>query len=297
MKPAQLKIWLLLLTVQLLAGCSSLERTLKFPTQFEDLEIFPYDISTYKNSIHTFNAIDITDKIALRNQEQKISTIDIAIDETIQYDKEIRNTQERIYRQEILRRIIYSIPQNGPKINIWTIGSNQANYTLTKPNIPAIEYHSIEVRDFHQGIDSVAAAIIERNSPSALIIIKEFTTITTQDEYAVDRLRQKMRSLAGLTVDAAEKPWLGNRERLCVYSIGPSNKFSASKIDRVDECGFSITSDHLSQGRNTSHLMEQMIYTAPRDSDHDGIPDYIDRCNDTPPGKIVNADGCNLIDN
>ena len=32
----------------------------------------------------------------------------------------------------------------------------------------------------------------------------------------------------------------------------------------------------------------------PVDSDHDGVPDYRDLCPDTPPGAIVNADGCSI---
>jgi hypothetical protein len=32
----------------------------------------------------------------------------------------------------------------------------------------------------------------------------------------------------------------------------------------------------------------------PVDSDQDGVPDYRDPCPDTPPGSIVNADGCSI---
>ncbi len=35
---------------------------------------------------------------------------------------------------------------------------------------------------------------------------------------------------------------------------------------------------------------------APRDSDHDGVPDYLDKCPGTPPGTRVDAQGCRIIE-
>ena len=32
----------------------------------------------------------------------------------------------------------------------------------------------------------------------------------------------------------------------------------------------------------------------PLDTDGDGVPDYLDACPDTPPGEVVNADGCSI---
>ena len=44
-------------------------------------------------------------------------------------------------------------------------------------------------------------------------------------------------------------------------------------------------------------MIEEMIYSAPIDTDMDGIPDYKDQCKKTPARSIVNHEGCSLIQN
>ena len=170
-----------------LSGRSSLERTLVFPVQQEELEIQPYDTSTHKNSIHIFTPIDISEKIAARQQKKKITHIDIAIDETTAYPKQIRNTPENIYREEILGRLIYSIPGNGPSVTIWSIGSSHKNYRLQHPNQLDIGQQHIATNIFHQGIDKIAEELTARKKPAALVVIKEFSSITESDELTLRR--------------------------------------------------------------------------------------------------------------
>ena len=295
MKSANFMAFSAIISLGALSGCSSLERTLVFPAQQEELEIQPYDTSTHKNSIHIFTPIDISEKIAARQQKKKITHIDIAIDETTAYPKQIRNTPENIYREEILRRLIYSIPGNGPSVTIWSIGSIHKNYKLQHPNQLDIGQQHIATNIFHQGIDKIAEELTARKKPAALVVIKEFSSITESDENAIDRLRQRMKSPKGLSIGMGESHWLGSDQGICIYSVGPTNHFSSSKIERADECGFSITADHLAQGRNANHMIEEMIYSAPIDTDMDGIPDYKDQCNKTPARSIVNHEGCSLI--
>ena len=45
---------------------------------------------------------------------------------------------------------------------------------------------------------------------------------------------------------------------------------------------------------SSSVVRAQTQETISFDSDHDGVPDYLDQCPDTPAGEVVDTNGCSL---
>jgi hypothetical protein len=45
---------------------------------------------------------------------------------------------------------------------------------------------------------------------------------------------------------------------------------------------------------NSGAAIIQNIHIGPPDQDFDGVPDTVDLCPDTPPGTVVNAQGCSI---
>jgi hypothetical protein len=126
------------------------------------------------------------------------------------------------------------------------------------------------------------------------VLIKDFSTFNDTDENSIDLLRHKSKSFSRNLLGDLNSKQIAAFENICVYAIGPGNKYSASKIDRADGCGSSTASAYLAQGRNMSQFVEGIIYAVSADTDGDGIPDHLDQCPDTPQGKIVDANGCSL---
>ena len=279
-----------------LAGCSSMEKILVFPAQHKELIIQPYDVSTLKNSIHIFNSVDLQEKISTRKLKLKVQVIDVIVDDTAPLEKEIRNTRAEIYTQEILRRLIYSIPPNGPQVNVWRVGGGQAAaYAFERPNMLQLSFYTVATNALHTAIDQIADDVSAREQPSSVVLITDFSNISEREVNAIHRFRQKSEHSNGLTVTTRENQWRGTTRQVCIYAIGINNQFSASKLNQVDQCGFSITADHVSQARDISFFIEKMAYFDPADQDGDGVPDYVDQCSQTESTRIADSTGCHMI--
>lgn len=267
-----------------LSGCSSMERVISFPLQPAELKIETYDTSTHKINTNIFTPVDINRKIESQKTGQKIDSLNIIIDES--------QPANHAIKQNILTRLLSSLPPNAPSIHVWSIG--------VKAEMYAAPYHVQMFHEnvltphlkFHEKFSVVTEKILEKENATAVILIKDFASYSIEDQDAVDLLRRKANFLIKSSHPAKEKRLVASHENLCVYAIGPVNKYSASVIDRADGCGYSITASQLSHGRNSSHFLEKMIHGTPLDTDGDGIPDYLDQCNDTPPAKLVDANGC-----
>jgi hypothetical protein len=284
MNTLRLHLFILCAFICALSGCSSMERVINFPLQPAELKIESYNTSTHKINTNIFTPVDIHKKIESQKSGQKIDSINVIIDEL--------QPPSHAIKQNILTQLLSSLPTQAPVIYIWSIGAKKETYAapyhvqLTHENVltPHLK--------FHEKFSDVAEKILEQEKPTAIVLIKDFLSYSTGDQDAIDSLRRKAHFLIQSSHPPKDKRLVASHENLCVYTIGPANKYPASVIDRADGCGHSITGGQLSHGRNASHFIEKMIYGTPQDTDGDGVPDYLDQCNDTPPATLVDANGC-----
>jgi OOP family OmpA-OmpF porin len=91
-------------------------------------------------------------------------------------------------------------------------------------------------------------------------------------------------------------------DRLCIYTVlvgdDPAGEMLMKQVAEAGGCGFSVRADALKDSGDMGDFVKNVFLaevTKPvLDSDGDGVPDYMDRCPDTPKGVTVDAKGCPL---
>jgi OmpA-OmpF porin, OOP family len=91
-------------------------------------------------------------------------------------------------------------------------------------------------------------------------------------------------------------------ERLCIYPVMVGYDAQGvklmEKVAQAGQCGFVSDAAKLTTVEAMDDFVEKVFFmkatSAPLDSDGDGVPDYLDKCPDTPKGVTVDKDGCPL---
>jgi len=89
-------------------------------------------------------------------------------------------------------------------------------------------------------------------------------------------------------------------ERLCIHTVhvGDSEKGRRvlEDIATVSGCGIAVTAAELESESGMKKFIADVFYAGMReDADGDGVPDFMDKCPDTPRGVNVNSVGCWVI--
>ena len=102
----------------------------------------------------------------------------------------------------------------------------------------------------------------------------------------------------GGAVSAAKRMKGKYGERVCIYTVLIGNdsagKDLMEQIARASACGFSVNAEDILSSRDMGGFVEKTFLGKAVDSDSDGIPDYMDKCPDTPKGLTVDTKGCPL---
>jgi OOP family OmpA-OmpF porin len=84
--------------------------------------------------------------------------------------------------------------------------------------------------------------------------------------------------------------------RICIYPVQIGDDADGAillrEVAALTDCGKTVNADDLMSGPAMNAFVRDVLFTAKRDSDGDGVADDVDRCPATPPGAVVNADGC-----
>ncbi|TNF94376.1 MAG: hypothetical protein EP297_11900 [Gammaproteobacteria bacterium] len=302
-----------------LAGCSSSEMLIKVPTNSESATIAPYDISTYKRSIHLFNPVRLEQKITRQKLMPRVKNLFVLIDSSAYMNEDYRGHSRHDYAREIFRRFNNTLPDIGLNGDVYVFVGDRWFTNVTDSfasnagssnadEVPMGKYDAEQVeRDLDKGghgrfvgsgslasaISDLTEHIISVDGTSALILITSWESIDNAAEDAVARLRQRSQHGAGFSVTNTTNTWQGKKSPgVCIYTIGVGNTFSRARFDQADECGFSVASDKIAQPRDMSHFVERILFFGPSDTDGDGIYDYMDKCPDTERGRLVRFDGC-----
>jgi len=92
-------------------------------------------------------------------------------------------------------------------------------------------------------------------------------------------------------------------DRLCIYTVlvgdDPAGETLMKQVASAGGCGFSVRADGFKDSGDMGAFVKNVFLAKivtpvakPLDSDGDGVPDYLDKCPNTPKGATVDARGC-----
>jgi OOP family OmpA-OmpF porin len=104
------------------------------------------------------------------------------------------------------------------------------------------------------------------------------------------------RHMGAKVVEAAKKLKARYGEYLCIYPIqigdDPAARALLRRVAATGGCGAVVAAEDFLPGNAIATFVQTALLY--RDSDGDGVPDYLDKCPDTPKGMPVDKDGCPL---
>lgn len=295
---------LLALVSTFMVACSSMEAVLPVPKEATQLGVSGFDTSLSKRSIHLFDPVSIDQRVREMQLQQRIENLYILLDER-EVGVDYRGVPTHIYAREILRRFNRTIPHVKIFGGAWRLSDELISKNVG-PYIPTAVEDRLEKGGQLDSIGemNLAAAISRlteitsgRRGRNALLIITPWAEIDDDAVDAVRRFRQQGQHALGFGVIPTIDDWESSGGPNCVFTIGLGNTLSRSRFDEVDQCGFSSAADKIAQARDMAYFVEKVLFLAPRDSDKDGIFDYMDSCPGTSEGRIVDRKGCPRFDN
>ena len=92
-------------------------------------------------------------------------------------------------------------------------------------------------------------------------------------------------------------------DRVCIYTVlvgdDPAGEKLMKQVAAAGGCGFSVRADGFKDSGDMGDFVKKVFLAEivtpvakPLDSDGDGVPDYLDKCPNTPKGATVDARGC-----
>ncbi len=288
----------------LLVACSSTEKVLRTPEIDSGSVLQPYDVQTYKNSVHTFDAIDLMPTIEREQWLRRVDHIFVLWDEAGLSSAQTDGTSPQIFGREILRRLNRTLPSRDLSGALLTTGSGQpfSSSTVAGPYDPkVIESQvakgqgplSLGGGSLAPRIDALTEWARLQPGRTAIYLITQWDRLDARAIEAIARFHQRTVHASGLTVATQGTTWSG-KDGLggCFYAIGVGNTYSREKFLDVTDCGLGATFDAVAQPRDMANFVSRTLYSGPADTDGDGIPDYLDECPNTPAGRLVNSKGC-----
>lgn len=129
-------------------------------------------------------------------------------------------------------------------------------------------------------LENAAKDLMEVNAPIAVVIVSDGKDM-------------------GATPIAAAKALASTHgNRLCLYTVqvgdAADGKALLNKIAALTDCGKSLSADDLGSGSAMNAFVGDVLLSAKKDSDGDGVTDDKDRCPETPAGVKVDMNGCPL---
>lgn len=291
--------------IALVAGCAMPERLLKTKSIDSPETLQPYDTQTYKQSVHTFDAIDLLPTIERERWVRRVDNVLVLWDEAGLEGPQANGLSPQIYGREVLRRFHRSMPDNNWKGMLITTGNGpkpDANAVLPHYSSRLVESaldqgkrpYSLGAGPLAPKIDQITEMAVVLRGRTAVYLITQWSRLDARAVEAIARFHQRTVRPTGLKVGIqTATTWYGkNLIGGCFHAVGVGNTFSREKFMDVSACASAETFDAIAQPRDMAHFVSRTLYSGPSDSDGDGIADYLDQCPDTPPNRLVNSLGC-----
>ncbi len=289
-----------------LVGCSAPERLLKTNLVSSSATLPAYPTQTFKQSVHTFDAIDLNPTIRREQWQTRVEGVIVIWDVIGLASDEIDGVPALNYSREWLRRFHRTLPLGNWKGTLLSNASGGVQPSIDVINAP---YHAMQLEanldkgqappslgggTMAQAIDKVTELAVMQPGRVALLLVTSWARLDVPAIQAIERYHQRTSNRSGIVVQGMQGvPWRGKANvGDCVHAIGVGNTFSREKFLSVSTCSSAQTFDAVAQPRDLAQFVSRTLYTGPLDSDNDGIPDFLDKCPNTPSKRLVTGEGC-----
>lgn len=290
----------------LVPGCGSFERLVDVQEQAFLTSSEAYDTSLYQRRVHTFDPVDLSEKVERELLERRVEDVWILLDLSSENNGNYHETPAIIYSLEIARRLLRTLPYSFVDGEFYIHGlqrtafSDQSANFIREDVLNQLEVigpdTSFTTAPLSTSVQYLGDKANQSKGPSALVLITNFDNIDDSVLDTVDRLFQQSRFSAGVSYgDASASLWQNNSaetEHLCLHVIGSGNLLSRSKLLHHQRCGMSVSAEKLMSAGDMAYFVEQVMYSGPADTDGDGIFDYVDECQGSQVGRVIGFDGC-----
>lgn len=285
------------------AGCGVMEPVVHAPSNSTEVVIQPYDLSLYQRSIHLFNASPIDFRVNQLLLEPRVDRLVILVEINAQTGQSYRGVPVDQYTLEMVRRFNETLPSESFSTEIFRVGA-PANTSYPEGFLSSRDERRAAINTpemipsvgetLEQGVDFLTEHLAKREGSVAIITFAPWGSLTLEALNGYERLAQRYLSPTGASISSQVKPWrsIHAGERICIYQIGVGNRLARSKVDKRFGCGSSESADLISQPNDMAAFVERAMYKGPKDSDRDGIFDYLDQCPSTERGRLVDYQGC-----
>jgi len=204
---------------------------------------------------------------------------------------------------ELLRRMNQTIPDSIPlQAGIRSFGFGPCtSWQFTKLNKPMSHYSTT---DFASGINTLTCSSGGSPMHKALQAASQDLSGTSGNIGVV--IISAAHQLDASPVPAAKALKAKYGDRLCIYTVWLGNeqdkdgRHLLQQLANIGNCGFSTSAADIASSPNMANFIKRVLFSkthiAPvatvKDSDGDGVPDYQDKCPNTPKGAKVDKDGC-----
>jgi len=210
----------------------------------------------HQQGLGYFKPIDIRPVLQLQNYQQKFSHLIILKDSSLSMFHKYKGYTKQDYLEIIYDRMMKTIP---------------TDMELKKT---VISFGGVNHKFFPQVLIDVAVLI--RNSPekSTILVLTDWSQINNLSQDSVDELNDVF----------------GND--LCINMVGIGNVHQNNTLTDWSNCGQQVSADSLSTPSRMADFVRKLLFSAPKDSDGDGIYDYLDKCPETKKNTVINWSGC-----
>lgn len=298
----------LLCALGFLAGCSAPEMLVRQAALPGGAVVDEYDFSVHRPSVHAFDRIDLSTLVAREQRPLKVDSLLVVLDLEGLRGKRYRNIPAEVYGREIVRRWHQTLPADAQLSgDLWVTGqaSHPKNARTEGPrryDVKRLEadldqgmgVHTLEGLSLARAIDGLAAESVQHPGRLAIVLVTSWERMDIAAENAVVRLRQRHEAAQGMNVSGlAGRSWSGRPQPgQCLYAIGVGNTHSRERLYTPESCGSFAAGDAVMQPSEMASLVLGVLYGPPLDSDGDGVPNHLDLCAQTPPGRMVTSQGC-----
>ncbi|MEY4979191.1 MAG: hypothetical protein RLZZ352_1461 [Pseudomonadota bacterium] len=301
--------WLITTPIMLsLAACSMPEMLVRQSSLPTGAVIQEYEFSLHQTSTHTFDRIDLASIIAYQQRPKQVDTLLLVFDAEGLKDHVYRGIAADVYGRELIRRFHQTLPTENNFLGetLQTVGiragsirsaANSRRYDISF-NESALDRNvglaTLSGSSLAKAIDELSEYSLQRQGKQAVVLVTSWDRIDQLTENAVMRLRQRHESSKGIAVeDRTGSSWAGRLQPgFCFHAIGIGNSHSRERLYTPESCGSYWAGDAIMQPSEMAEFILSVLYGPPNDSDNDGIPNYLDLCPDTPPGRMVTSRGC-----
>jgi len=280
-----------------------MEDLVRVPTIDSNAEIEAYTLDLHQRPIHVFDAIDLGSKVQYEYLQKRVDNVVFVLDPNLSEEK-IGDVPTTIYSKDILKRFVSTVPDE--MFNLLVFDESEAaagvrsKHVWTQDKREVLYWLNLNNRDsassrvsLAERLEDVYEIVHRADSPTAIVVFTEWDHIDNSVVEAVARLQQYSRYSEGVTVSTTTNAWnkAGIDNRTCIHFVGLSGYLSRSRAS-MQGCSVSVAAPAIFQAADMAAFVEQILFVGPKDSDNDGVFDFVDECPGTPEGRVVNFSGC-----